>query len=84
MQQLTHQSQQSEHLPQQSNYQTYVDNSALRRSARLSTRPPQLPIVTADVHNAGSLLDEMMFFDADELQQHVLQQQQQFANNNFV
>uniref|UniRef100_A0A034W850 Uncharacterized protein n=1 Tax=Bactrocera dorsalis TaxID=27457 RepID=A0A034W850_BACDO len=53
---------------------------SVRRSARLQTRPTQLPIVTTVANETpGAIMnaDQMIFFDADELHQHVLQQQQQ-------
>lgn len=64
---------------------------SVRRSARLQTRPTQLPIVTTVANETpGAIMnaDQMVFFDADELHQHVLQQQQQQqhinGNNNFM
>uniref|UniRef100_A0A0K8VG09 Nuclear transcription factor Y subunit beta n=2 Tax=Bactrocera latifrons TaxID=174628 RepID=A0A0K8VG09_BACLA len=64
---------------------------SVRRSARLQTRPTQLPIVTTVANETpGAIMnaDQMIFFDADELHQHVLQQQQQQhhvnGNNNYM
>lgn len=64
---------------------------SVRRSARLQTRPTQLPIVTTVANETpGAIMnaDQMIFFDADELHQHVLQQQQQqqqhLNGNNFM
>uniref|UniRef100_W8ALC0 Nuclear transcription factor Y subunit beta n=2 Tax=Ceratitis capitata TaxID=7213 RepID=W8ALC0_CERCA len=62
-----------------------IDNTtttfgSVRRSARLQTRPHQLPIVTTVANETpGAIMnaDQLVFFDADELHQHVLQQQQQ-------
>ncbi|XP_036321610.1 transcriptional activator HAP3 isoform X2 [Rhagoletis pomonella] len=60
-------------------------SATVRRSARLQTRTQQLPVVTTVANEMpGSIInsDQVIFFDADELRQHVLQQQQQQLNNS--
>ncbi|XP_053959413.1 nuclear transcription factor Y subunit nfyb-1 isoform X2 [Anastrepha ludens] len=59
--------------------------ASVRRSARLQTRP-QLPVITTVANEIPSSImnaaDQLIYFDADELHQHVLQQQQHQLNNS--